>query len=146
MAEAPSTWSPPETPAPGSFVSLPDSEVATPGQALRNTLTERVGLVRTASGLAEAISVLGSARPEAATEHRRGEAENIRLNGLAMAAAAVTRKESRGCHYRQDFPTANEEEWKCHSLLVYSSETSRLDVRKVPALQKQDHPQTDQRS
>ena len=146
MTEAPSAWAPPETPAPGSFVSLPDSEVATPGRALRNTLTERVGLVRTASGLAEAISVLGSARPEAATEHRRGEAENIRLNGLAMAAAAVTRKESRGCHYRQDFPTANEEEWKCHSLLVYSSDTSRLDVRKVPALQEQDHPQTDQRS
>ena len=105
-----------------------------PGQALRNTLTEKVGMVRTASGLAEAISVLGSARPEAANEHRRSEAENIRLNGLAMAAAAVAREESRGCHYRQDFPTANEE-WKCHSLLVYASETNRLDVRRVPELQ-----------
>ncbi len=135
MAEAPSVWSPLETPAPGSFVALPDSEVSTPGQALRNTLTERVGMVRTASGLAEAISVLGSARPEAATEHRRSEAENIRLNGLAMAAAAAAREESRGCHYRQDFPIANEGKWKCHSLLVYSSEANRLDLRKVPALQ-----------
>ncbi len=135
MTEAPSAWSPPEAPTAGSLISLPDSEVATPDGALRNTLTEKVGIVRTASGLVEAISALGSARPEAATADRRSESENIRLNGLAMAAAAVAREESRGCHYRQDFPKENEDEWKCHSLLVYSSETNRLDLRRVQELQ-----------
>jgi L-aspartate oxidase len=135
MAEATSVWSPPETLAPVSSVSLPDSRVPTPGRALKCTLTEKVGMVRTASGLADAISVLGSARPEGDTEDHRMGAESIRLNGLAMAATALVREESRGCHYRQDFPTRNDEPWKCHSLVVYSSENNRLDVRRVPEIQ-----------
>ena len=138
MAGAASAWSPPETTAPGFSVSVPDSEVATPRRALRNTLTEKVGMVRTASGLTEAISVLGLARPTATTEDRRSESENIRLNGLAMAAAAVVRKESRGGHYRRDFPRENEGKWKCHSLVVYSSETNQLNVSRLQALQEQD--------
>ena len=77
-------------------------------------------MVRTASGLAEAISVLGLARPTARPRPSERVGEH-RLNGLAMAAAAVVRKESRGGHYRRDFPRENEEKWKCHSLVVYSS-------------------------
>ncbi len=136
MPEAASAWSPPGTPVSGSLVSVPDSEVPAQRGLLRNTLTEKVGMSRTASGLTEAIFNLGSARPEAATRDRQRESENIRLNGLAMAAAAVVRQESRGCHYRRDFPRVNETEWKCHSLLVYSSETNQLNVSRLPALQK----------
>ncbi len=135
MQKATSTWSPRSIPSPGCTVSVPDPEVATARGPLTNVLARTVGMARSASGLAEAISVLGSARPEAPSEDGRIESENIRFNGLAMAAAALARQESRGCHYRQDFPGIDEADWKCHSLLEYSSESNQLSVSRLPSLQ-----------
>ncbi len=62
-----------------------------------------VGLVRNEFGLREALSrieELESSFPGAANELR-----NLLVIGRLIAEAALARKESRGSHYRSDYPS-----------------------------------------
>jgi len=43
------------------------------------------------------------------------EAANLVTVATALVAAAACRRETRGCHWREDFPTAHEE-WLGHLL------------------------------
>ncbi|HEV7368186.1 L-aspartate oxidase [Arenibaculum sp.] len=82
---------------------------------LRTTLYEGAGLVRDADGLGCALDRI--ARDEAALAaapggasgyeavRRWGEARNLLLVGRLVARAALDRQESRGAHFRRDFPT-----------------------------------------
>jgi L-aspartate oxidase len=60
------------------------------------------GIVRDAAGLREAIARLEGARPDA-------EARNAHQVALLIARCALAREESRGAHYRTDFPEKREE-------------------------------------
>lgn len=51
------------------------------------------------------------------------ELENLLLNSLATAFAALNRKESRGSHYRNDFTQRDDEAFLCHSLVYLNSLT-----------------------
>jgi L-aspartate oxidase len=69
---------------------------------LRNLMYANVGLVRNEFGLREALSrieALEAAFPRAANELR-----NLLVVGRLIAEAALARKESRGSHYRSDYP------------------------------------------
>jgi L-aspartate oxidase len=89
---------------------------AAPGQiALESLLWENVGIVRSGEGLAEAASVLaaweeGLDRP---TDRASYEIGNMVLTGRLMAEAALMREESRGAHFRGDFPEPSES-WLRH--------------------------------
>lgn len=88
---------------------------------LQALMWSKVGLVRDAAGLREAEATLQSwvqLAEEAAfhqpdlteTERRQAfELANLALLGRLMARAALLREESRGGHYRRDFPEAREE-------------------------------------
>jgi L-aspartate oxidase len=53
------------------------------------------------------------ARPET----RRGfEAANIHLAGLLVSRSALAREESRGAHYRTDFPAHDDARFLKHSV------------------------------
>ncbi len=69
---------------------------------LRNVMYSNVGLVRNERGLREAllrISELGGGFGRAANELR-----NLLVVGRLVAEAALARPESRGSHYRSDYP------------------------------------------
>jgi L-aspartate oxidase len=73
---------------------------------LRNVMYANVGLVRTEFGLREAlarIQELEASFPAAANELR-----NLLVIGRLVAEAALARKESRGSHYRSDYPASDE--------------------------------------
>ena len=133
-----SVWSP----CPGSRQCDPISPVnlddPLEDQALQDVLTDRIGIVRTAEGLNEAISSLGSRQPKKTGKNSSNETDNIRLNGLSIATAALSREESRGAHYRVDYPDENRQTWKCHSLVNYSQEWDRLTLRRARTLQVDD--------
>ncbi|WP_424830510.1 L-aspartate oxidase [Ruegeria sp.] len=71
--------------------------------ALRRTMTDNVGVVRDHAGLCYALTEI--ARLEA---DNAGSATflNMAATATLIAAAALDRKESRGAHYRSDFPLA----------------------------------------
>jgi L-aspartate oxidase len=73
--------------------------------AVRRLMWEKVGVVRDESSLASAVDELqrlASRHPQAA-----GEARNLLGIGRLVAAAALERRESRGGHYRSDYPAAD---------------------------------------
>ena len=87
---------------------LPDALVATQSEApaaasvkrLRAMMSAHVGVVRDGDGLAEAIRSFAALEREAAGIAVR----NMAASALLVAAAAWTRCESRGAHFRADHP------------------------------------------
>jgi succinate dehydrogenase/fumarate reductase flavoprotein subunit len=80
---------------------------------LREIMWEKVGIERDRDGLEEAISELGRLREEvgdslaAGTGHelyRVTKVRNAVATGLMVTRAALARRESRGAHFRRDFP------------------------------------------
>lgn len=70
-----------------------------------------VGLIRRAADLRAAVEECAHLAAENVNERTRNFA---RLAGL-MAEAALWREESRGGHYREDFPVRDDEHWRVHS-------------------------------
>jgi L-aspartate oxidase len=84
-------------------------------RAIRDLAWERVGLVRDGSGLAfaqERFAALLRELPEGASETR-----NLAVVGSLVAAAARRREESRGAHFRSDYP-APDESWRARQLVA----------------------------
>jgi len=72
-----------------------------------------VGLFRTRERLAKAVDALerSSAAPATADDWRH---HNLLTVARLIARAALRREESRGGHYREDFPQRNDPQWKIH--------------------------------
>ena len=68
-------------------------------------MSRHVAVRRTAAGLEEAAATLAKlADPSDETTRAAWEATNVHTLAAAMVAAALQREESRGCHWREDFP------------------------------------------
>ena len=84
---------------------------------VRKTMSRHVGITRSAAGLDEALAILGqledclmsagSAAGDVRSAIRFAEAHNLILVGRLVTLAAMQRTESRGAHYRQDYPTTH---------------------------------------
>jgi L-aspartate oxidase len=74
--------------------------------ALQSLLWDKVGIVRSGEGLREAANILAAWEKELETPTDRPSHElaNMVLVGRLMAEAALIREESRGAHFRSDFP------------------------------------------
>jgi L-aspartate oxidase len=73
---------------------------------LRNLMYANVGLVRNEFGLREALSRIEEL--EHSFPHAGNELRNLLVVGRLIAEAALARKESRGSHYRSDYPATDE--------------------------------------
>jgi L-aspartate oxidase len=78
-----------------------------------------VGIVRTATGLKTAIKHLNDISPRVAhpQTRRAHEAQNLHALGLLVARSALAREESRGAHYRTDFPAHDDARFLKHSII-----------------------------
>ncbi|HTG36712.1 MAG TPA: L-aspartate oxidase [Thermoanaerobaculia bacterium] len=94
----------------GRLAGGASSGLAAPGDAeltaaVRRLMWEKAGLMRDEAGLAAAVAELQSlatAHPQAS-----GEARNLLAVGRLVAEAALERRESRGGHYRSDYPESD---------------------------------------
>jgi L-aspartate oxidase len=91
-------------------------------QVIRNIqdlMWNDVGIVRSAEGLKRAIEKLQALAPGAAhpTSRRAWETQSLSTTGLLVAQSALAREESRGAHYRTDFPTHNDTKFREHTLV-----------------------------
>ncbi len=76
-----------------------------PRHEIQRIAWERCGIVRDGDGLRAACAALDRAEPSApAFTPERAEARNMQQVALLIARAALAREESRGAHFRTDFP------------------------------------------
>ncbi|MFL6160209.1 MAG: L-aspartate oxidase [Marmoricola sp.] len=82
---------------------------------MQATMTERVGVLRTAAGLAVATEVLADlARTEGEEGTASWETTNLVSISAALAAAAALREETRGTHWREDFGDRDDADFAGH--------------------------------
>lgn len=87
---------------------------------LQKVMVRYVGLRRDAKGLAKGLEELRRQLPifeTYLTKREEYEFANLLTCALLMAQAALTREESRGAHYREDFPEKDDLAWRKHTLL-----------------------------
>jgi L-aspartate oxidase len=99
--------------APGR--ALPFAETALSLSNLQNLMWDKAGIVRDGAGLAEAALTLSMWERSAQPAHDRpsNELANLLVTGRLTTEAALLRQESRGAHYRTDFPNTSDA-WKRH--------------------------------
>jgi L-aspartate oxidase len=84
-------------------------------RALQELMWQRVGIVRDKEGLIQAADTLAAWQkclPEQ-TDRPTYELNNLVITGRLVAEAALFREESRGAHFRSDFPQ-HSAEWEKH--------------------------------
>ncbi|HZI55664.1 MAG TPA: L-aspartate oxidase [Verrucomicrobiae bacterium] len=108
---------PPAANVAGDSVSNHDAEGFIHG--IQQLMWEKVGIVRSRRGLMEALEKLQSAAqtmPSSASR-RNCEARNIHTAALLITRSALARLESRGAHYRTDYPEHEDAKFKKHSIV-----------------------------
>jgi len=116
-----------ESPAPGRFTCVAEplpasgtrSGVAASEVEVREVMWRHVGLVRSGDGLREAVAQLSEWRAgtdvTARKDTERHRAAVLTTVGLLIAQAALRREESRGGHFRADFPHHDDRRWRRHA-------------------------------
>jgi L-aspartate oxidase len=83
---------------------------------LQRAMTRGAGVLRSAESLAGTATELTRLAGQRTTPRNAAwEATNLLTVASALVASAATRRETRGCHWREDFPVA-EDEWRGHLL------------------------------
>ncbi len=88
---------------------------------LQKYITKYAGLIRNRDGLAYLIDYLGEIKKKGHIAKNRKEIElgNMAEAANLIAEFALNREESRGVHYRSDFPIMDEKKWKRHQVYPF---------------------------
>jgi L-aspartate oxidase len=92
---------------------------------VQSMMWQHVGIVREGKALRQVVAELSAMQAPAGAARRSCEAASILQAGLLIARSALAREESRGAHYRLDFPLQNEVKFHKHS--VVSGEKIRFE-------------------
>ncbi len=114
-------------------------------QELRDEMMDRVGVVRNEAGLSSMLEKITELKQRFATVHLMDHSrtfnteltEVIELGFLlecseATVAGALARKESRGGHYREDFPNRDDANFLKHTLAFHTDAPGQVDFRYKP--------------
>jgi L-aspartate oxidase len=82
----------------------PLAHTASKRRELQTAMTRDASVVRDGAGLQRLSETLSGARIRAVERRRDFEDVALTLTARAVAAAALARNESRGCHHRADYP------------------------------------------
>lgn len=106
-----------------SKASLNTPHLETIAREIRHLMWNHAGIIRHGSKLAQAAGLLNAISiPEANRPSRRHyETENLLEVARLIACCAGARRESRGAHYRADFPLRNDAEPARHSFISKNS-------------------------
>ena len=111
---------------------LPGDERA----GLQQTMTERAGVLRSSDGLrrgAAGLAVLAARRAEVA-DVRAWETTNLHTVATALLGSALAREETRGSHWREDFPERDDARWSGHLDVTLVDGVPRPSFHESPAV------------
>ncbi len=120
---APKTWNQAE----GKSATAKSKPVASEAlQNLRELLWKRVGILRGGKELKVAIESLKTMAVPQSEKNGRADHElkNLHALGLLIARSALAREESRGSHYRSDFPYRDDDDFQKHSVISKEHEVT----------------------
>src|SRR5690606_35149099 len=110
---------------------------------LQEMMQDKVGIVRNESDMAAALDGLSSLHARAAAAGVPGNREynpgwhtaldlpNLLTVSEAVARSALDRRESRGAHFREDYPEKDEAHGR-HNTVVFRDEDGRMHLRREP--------------
>jgi succinate dehydrogenase / fumarate reductase flavoprotein subunit len=113
---------------------------------LRDLMTDEVGIFRSREGLQEATEILGELREELASVTVPGGIRTRRFHqglinayevalmvdlGEIITAGALRRKESRGSHFRTDFPQRDDAQWLHHTVASWTPDGPSFSSKPV---------------
>jgi L-aspartate oxidase len=107
------------SPPPGAFQPLGGRTLLDPAAraGIQRIMTAHAGVLRNAAGLAAAereLRALAAAAPSVEPGVAAWEAANLHAVATAIVAAARRREETRGSHWREDFPERDDTAWAGH--------------------------------
>lgn len=120
--------------APDSIASATKEHSSAPEKdleaRLRETMSTHVGVIRDADGLAKAIRVFGEIKATSESIALR----NMATTALLVATSAYVREESRGAHFRSDFPKANPDFARRTMTTLSAARHVAADLVRTPSL------------
>lgn len=112
-----------------SGAKLSSGEIGMARKNIQRAMWEHVGIIRDAKGLesaAEALRKLDWLANTVTADPDVQETRNIFYTAAAMRYAAKIRTESRGAHYRADYPSRDDERWLTHKVFSLEKGMSAL--------------------
>lgn len=100
-----------------SIIDLSDGSEEFTGADLRQLMWDAAGLARTAADLQDAAAELRTWAAPEVTDQKSAEDANLLVVAKAVVASALARQESRGGHYRTDFPETDDRK-AVHSAVI----------------------------
>lgn len=102
-------------------------------QSLRSLLWKDVGLERDAVGLKAALQQIESWIPYVLGSSFHGApswtVQNMLLTAYLLTVSALRREESRGVHFRVDFPERDDTRWQRHNILTQADITKGASAK-----------------
>ncbi len=122
----------PQAEPPATVLALLAPEVR---RDIQRIMTRNAGVLRSAASLTAAADALEALRQDAEEERKAAEpgvdaweTTNLLCVARVLAASALAREETRGCHWREDRPDRDDERWRRH-LVVRLTPDRRPVVR-----------------
>lgn len=87
---------------------------------LQKTMVRYAGLRRNGQGLRKGLEELNRQMPlfhSSLTKREELEFANLLTCAYLVTSAALSREESRGAHYREDFPERDDRNWRKHTIM-----------------------------
>lgn len=111
-----------------------ETEESTPDrkQLVRRLMSDQVGIVRSAESLEAATRQLKEVPFVVKKNKAEQETNNLLLNARLVSALARLRQESRGAHYRTDYPVRDDAHWRKRLRVHLEAATENLVFDALP--------------